>query len=220
MWRNGRMLQVYMRSSWLDLETTSKKSSNATTDRGLIGIASSTTAGELVGRPNQRGNDSDEKQVAAFVSSWRIASNESLFDYLPTESYATFDLRDFPYQPALPSKDELSAAGTICTEAGVVAARLAACAFDIAVTGSKDFLESYRSTRSRGSKAPTRKPAEKMPTPDIYPATLTPTIATPVQTLPNGEPFIIRIGSSEQRTYHIDGNRTDPPVFLTVKRTI
>jgi hypothetical protein len=83
-------------------------------------------------------------------------------------------------------------------------------------SGSKDFLESYRSTKSRAPNPPANKPPDKTPTPTIYPAVLTPTIAKPVQTLPDGEKFIIRIGSSEQRTYRIDGNRSDPPVHIII----
>jgi hypothetical protein len=209
MWRNGRVLRVHLRSGRLDVETSWTQGTNTTKDRGLIGRASSTKSGDIIGRIGRRGNVDIAEQADAFVTSWRIAPEESLFDYLPKESYATFDIRAFPYDPATPSQDALSAARAICAESAIAPERLAACAFDLAVTGSREFLESHRSPSSE-------ERAERAPAQEIHEAMLVPDIANPVQTLPNGQRFSLNIGSDEQRTYRIDANRDQPSVFIAV----
>ena len=96
--------------------------------------------------------------------------------------------------------------------AGVPADRLEACAFDLAVTGSKEFLVSHLPAVEATSKPPETKAVPL----GTYPALFTPDIANPVQTLPNGKRFDVTIGAGEQRTYHIDAKRGDPPVLLNV----
>lgn len=211
MWRNGRTLRVHLRSSWLDLETAWTRNTSVATDRGLIGQASS-TAGVLVGRDGRRGSLGNPNQADAFVLSWRIQAKESLFDYRPGESPATFDLRAFPETPAKPSQEELRAARAACAAAGVPSDRLDACTFDLAVTGSREFLVSHLPASVVAPAAAETKP----PLRESYPALFTPDIANPVQTLPNGKRFDLSIGPGEQRTYRIDAKRGDPPVFLNV----
>ena len=212
MWRNGRTLRMHLRSSWLDMETAWTRSTVATTDRGLIGQASSTSDGALIGRDGRRGQLASPEQADAFVASWRIRAKESLFDYMQGESHATFDLRTFPEEPSKPSREALEAARAVCVGAGVLTDRLEACAFDLAVTGSKEFLVSHLP-----AVAPASKPSEPTAAPlGAFPDLFTPNIANPLQTLPNGKRFHTSIGPGEQRTYHIDANRGDPPVFLNV----
>jgi hypothetical protein len=212
MWRNGRTLRVHLRSSWLDIETSWTRGTAVANDRGLIGQVSSSAQGALIGRDNRRGQLANSEQADAFVTSWRIQGKESLFDYKAGESVATFDLRGFPEKPAKPTREALEAARAACLAAGVRADRLEACAFDLAVTGSKEFLASHLPALAASSKPPEPKVAS----PGTYPALFTPDIANPVQTLPNGSRFDTSIGVGEQRTYRIDANRGDPPVFLNV----
>lgn len=213
MWRNGRTLRIHLRSSWLDVETTWARGTSAATDRGLIGQASSTPSGALIGKDGRRGQLASPEQADAFVVSWRIQAKESLFDYGQGESPATFDLRDFPEKPAKPTREALETARAACAAAGVPADRLEACAFDLAVTGSKEFLVSHLPVVSASLKPSPEPKAAQLGT---YPALFTPDIANPLQTLPNGKRFEVSIGAGEQRTYRIDANRGDPPVFLNV----
>lgn len=212
MWRNGRTLRVHLRSSWLDMETTWTRGTTVATDRGLIGQASSTVAGALIGRDGRRGSLANPEQADAFVASWRIQAKESLFDYRQGESPATFDLRGFPEKPAEPTPEALETAHAACAAAGVPADRLNACAFDLAVSGSTEFLVSHLPAL-RALTTPSKPKSAAL---GAYPALFTPDIANPVQTLPNGQRFDVRIGAREQRTYRIDASRGDPPVFLNV----
>ena len=213
MWRNGRTLRIHLRSSWLDVETTWARGTTAATDLGLTGQASSTSDGALIGRDGRRGQLANPEQAVAFVASWRIQANESLFDYGPGESPATFDLRGFPEKPAKPTREALETARATCATAGVPADRLEACAFDLAVTGSQEFLVSHLPVLAASLKPVAQPKAVPLGT---FPALFTPDIANPLQTLPNGKPFDVSIGAGEQRTYRIDANRGDPPVFLNV----
>lgn len=212
MWRNGRTLRIHLRSSWLDVETTWARGTTAASDQGLIGQSSSTSGGALIGRDGRRGQLASPEQADSFVASWRIQAKESLFDYRQGESPATFDLRGFPEKPANPTREALETARAACAAAGVAADRLEPCAFDLAVTGSKEFLVSHLPAVEVTSKPPETKAAPL----GTYPALFTPDIANPVQTLPNGKRFDMSIGAGEQRTYHIDAKRGDPPVFLNV----
>jgi hypothetical protein len=212
MWRNGRTLRIHLRSSWLDIETSWARGTAVANDQGLIGQASSNAQGALIGRDNRRGQLANADQADAFVTSWRIQAKESLFDYQAGESVATFDLRGFPEKPAEPTRAALEAARAACLAAGVQADRLDACAFDLAVTGSKEFLASHLPALAAASTPPEPKVAPL----GTHPALFTPDIANPVQTLPNGSRFDTNIGAGEQRTYRIDANRGDPPVFLNV----
>ena len=216
MWRSGRTLRVHVRGSWLDVETSWTRGTDATRDRGLIGQASSSTAGDLIGRDDRRGALANAVQADAFVASWRIQGKESLFDYRQGESHATFSLSDFPKEPAKPTKEALDAARAACVAAGVSPDRLEACAFDLAVTGSKEFLISHLPSLAPAQASAQVGAKPKSSPLEVHPALFTPDIANPVQTLPNGKRFDLIIGKGEQRTYHIDAKRGDPPVFLNV----
>lgn len=147
------------------------------------------------------------------MASWRIRAKESLFDYRHGESPATFDLSGFPDKPAKPTREALETTRAACVAAGVPADRLETCAFDLAVTGSKEFLVSHLPVLAGSSRPATEAKTAPLGT---YPALFTPDIANPLQTLPNGKRFDVSIGAGEQRTYRIDANRGDPPVFLNV----
>ena len=77
-----------------------------------------------------------------FGDSWRVTQNESLFDYAPGTSTASFTDRSFPNQffslnAVAPTQVE--AAVNTCQEAGVDEALMDGCVFDVAATGEPSF---------------------------------------------------------------------------------
>jgi hypothetical protein len=77
-----------------------------------------------------------------FGDSWRVRVNESLFDYGPGQSTATFSDPNFPREVftlnAVPPADIEEAVAT-CEEAGVEADQMDGCVFDVAATGEPNF---------------------------------------------------------------------------------
>lgn len=90
-----------------------------------------------------------EELYRQFGDSWRIAQADSLLDYLPGESTATFTDPDFPLQHlALRDLDAeaLARAETICREAGVPPGpSFHNCVYDVAITGDEKFAAGYGS---------------------------------------------------------------------------
>lgn len=212
LWTHGRTLRVHLRNGWLDLETNWAQATPPDAERGLVGRASSTPNGQLIGRTGAKGLLADRDQTDAFVSSWRIAGKESLFTYAPGQSFATFDLRDFPAVPAQPTALELEAGRNACAQAGVQPDRLEACAFDLAVTGDHAFLQSHLpETPSSGRPNPPAKPTN----PDQN-AIFRPDLDHVVETLPNGRLHPITIAPRQTRTYRIDANRGNKTAYLHV----
>jgi RHS repeat-associated protein len=74
-----------------------------------------------------------------FGDSWRITQQESLFDYAPDESTATFDDRDFPDRGAPFTPEQEAQAEAVCRRLGVPDEGLAGCVFDVAVTGDTGY---------------------------------------------------------------------------------
>ena len=72
----------------------------APTLRGLLGSQDGTSANDLSGRDGTVLDRSDPafatKLYQEFGDSWRVSQGESLFDYGPGESTATFQKPDFP----------------------------------------------------------------------------------------------------------------------------
>jgi hypothetical protein len=86
----------------------------------------------------------------AFGDSWRIAQAESLFDYAPGESTATFTDRTFPDpKPPAITPETSAAARAICVHAGVPDIALEGCILDVASTGEAGFaLTTAQATRA------------------------------------------------------------------------
>jgi RHS repeat-associated protein len=88
---------------------------------GLLGSADGDVSNDLTGRDGVRLDPADPQLFTRlhgpFADSWRIGQDESLFDYPPGESTATFTIPGFPSAPA--TVDGL--------EAGARAAAIAAC---------------------------------------------------------------------------------------------
>lgn len=77
-----------------------------------------------------------------FGDSWRVTPAESLFDYAPGQSTATFTDRSFPnsiFTLNAIAPADLNAAVNTCEEAGVEAALMDGCVFDVAATGEPSF---------------------------------------------------------------------------------
>lgn len=83
-----------------------------------------------------------ERLYRQFGNSWRITQAESLFDYRPGESTATFTNEAFPTEfitlnAVAPTR--VRSALETCQNAGVEEALLDGCVFDVAATGQSDF---------------------------------------------------------------------------------
>ena len=85
-------------------------------------------------------------RYTVFAESWRVRPEESLFDYGPGQSTATFARRDFPARElTLATLDApvRARAEARCRAAGVRdPAALDACVLDVAITGSDEFVAS------------------------------------------------------------------------------
>ena len=97
-----------------------------------------TAAGETLVLPM-----SFENTYEKFATSWRVAANESLFEYAAGQSADSFNLRDFPAGPA--TADALpdavrEQAQRVCVEAGITeAVILEACIVDVGFGGDNSF---------------------------------------------------------------------------------
>lgn len=87
-----------------------------------------------------------------FAASWRIAQDESLFDYLPGESTATFQRPEIPSEPAtVEGLDEASraTAEALCRAAGVTSDPiLSDCILDVALTGDPTYAGSAQAVNA------------------------------------------------------------------------
>lgn len=132
---------------------------------GLLGNYDGKSAGDLVSRdgktiPDQPGFDDLYK---VFGDSWRLSQSESLFEYGPGQSTATFTDRTFPDKPVTvadlpqPARDQATA---MCKAAGVTDQRLLDdCVVDVARTGQPSFAAGYAQEQrdldsAAGAKAP------------------------------------------------------------------
>lgn len=93
---------------------------------------------------NQVQNAFFEQLYRQFGDSWRLTQAESLFDYGNGQSTATFTNPAFPsHYPSLVgvAPDRIQSASRTCQEAGVEAALLEGCVFDVAATGEASFAQ-------------------------------------------------------------------------------
>jgi hypothetical protein len=119
---------------------------------GLLGNLHGEASNELVTRAAQtiKNPPSFHDLYQVFGDSWRIRQSESLFDYAPGESTATFTNRRLPTRPIsaadLPNGQ---AAEAICHSMGVTDPKiLQACALDVATTGQAAFSDSAAATQA------------------------------------------------------------------------
>ena len=116
---------------------------------GLLGEYDGDPESDLVDRSGQPLTGAVfgyETLYGDFANSWRITQSESLFDYAPGESTATFTDLDFPAQAITLwdlDADLVEEAARTCRDAGVAGPRLEACTFDVAVTDDDDFAGAH-----------------------------------------------------------------------------
>ncbi|AFY37392.1 von Willebrand factor type D protein [[Leptolyngbya] sp. PCC 7376] len=85
-----------------------------------------------------------ENLYRQFGDSWRVRQGESLFDYLPGQSMATFTNFDFPssfFTLNQASPVQVRDALDTCQAAGVEDELLDGCVFDVAATGQTSFAQ-------------------------------------------------------------------------------
>ena len=97
---------------------------------------------------------------SVFGDSWRVTPEESLFDYDPGTSTATYTDREYP--SAVASVDTLDAAvrdraEQLCGGAGLEAAYLDACTLDVGLTGDTGFVSASVAAQA-ASAAPSAAP--------------------------------------------------------------
>lgn len=136
-WPGGAQLRVHLRGRHLDYhlglgdETAQVEGLHGTVDGRLLFASGE----EVEANP-------DHDRLREFADTWRITDEESLFDYGPGESTATFTDLNFPHEePTVDSLDPaaVALATTVCERAGLVGATLQNCIFDVAVTGDTTY---------------------------------------------------------------------------------
>jgi hypothetical protein len=107
--------------------------------RGLFGTFNGDPADDLT-RPDGKVvpvDSPDDVIRSQFGDAWRITQGDSLFPYGPGQSTDTFTDRKFPSATPRFSPAVTDQARSLCQSAGVIGdAILAACVFDVAVTGN------------------------------------------------------------------------------------
>jgi hypothetical protein len=83
-----------------------------------------------------------------FADSWRLAPSESLFDYAPGTSTASFTDRSYPRGDFAVATSALPGALRTCANAGVAKQVLAGCVVDVSATGSSAFAEAVAHVQS------------------------------------------------------------------------
>ena len=146
-WPDGSLVRVFRNVKGLDISTRLMPERIGTL-HGLLGPYTGDTTqdfieakdGTRIPAPALHVNFAYDDLYRTFGDSWRISADESLFDYAPGETTATFDDRTFP-DPNPPPIDPATStfAESICRQAGVPDDALEACIFDVARTGDPGF---------------------------------------------------------------------------------
>lgn len=107
------------------------------------------------------------------AESWRVTSSESLFDYQPGQSTATFTDRSVPdLSVAQPTAAQLSAGKTVCEKITPNWLR-DECAYDVAVTGDHSIADGYSPLVPSSTTTPGQPAAKTLhPGDEIAPAPL------------------------------------------------
>jgi RHS repeat-associated protein len=131
--------------------------------RGLLGSADGSPANDLTGRDGRVLDRSDPafatKLYQQFGNSWRISQAESLFQYQPGESTATFTRLDIPSAAATVgslSSSVRANAEAVCRAVGVQAEpALDDCILDVGMTGDPAFAASSAAVAAQGPSSST-----------------------------------------------------------------
>lgn len=128
---------------------------------------------------------SREQVYGAFADTWRV--HNSLLDYAPGQTTATFTDKSFPDKVMTPAElpsAAREAAGQVCSSYGVSGADLDACILDVALTGQTSFAVGTARTAEKKSDGGTTTPPTPTPTRSTEPS-VTPRPGTN-QTLTDG----------------------------------
>ena len=149
-WPDGSRLDVDRRGSHLDYGFLPDPAL-APTLTGLMGTPDGDVTNDLMSRDGAlrlgpTDPDFFDQLHGPFGDSWRITQDESLFDYAPGETSATFTRLDLPTQPATIQALEpgpRAAAEDLCRAAGVRSEpTLSDCIVDVAATADSSYAAS------------------------------------------------------------------------------
>jgi RHS repeat-associated protein len=149
-WPDGSRLTVERRGAHLDYGFVPDPAV-APTLTGLLGTPDGDSSNDLVSRDGSltldpASPDFFEQLHGPFAASWRISQQESLFDYAPGESTATFTLPGIPSTAAEPEGLDQQArarAEDLCRAVGVTREpTLSDCIVDVGFTGDPSFASS------------------------------------------------------------------------------
>lgn len=136
-WPDSNFVSLRWRGEFFDFVTVGVLPQYRNRLQGLLGNDSRDRSDDYRGRDGTQypNPPSFEQLYKGFGDSWRIRQDESLFDYAPGQSTATFTKLDFPPAPIPFTADQTSQAEARCRAAGVMSAEaLQNCVFDVANT--------------------------------------------------------------------------------------
>ncbi|MGD0019700.1 MAG: RHS repeat-associated core domain-containing protein [Candidatus Limnocylindrales bacterium] len=187
-WPGGSRLDVTRVGSHLDFAFTPDATTGPTL-RGLLGSADGNPANDFTARNGTVLDQNDPafatKLYDPFGASWRITQSESLFDYGPGESTATFTKPDIPHGPA--TIDSLDAAGrtkaeALCRSLGVSGEpTLTNCILDVGITGDSSYAASAAAMQVSTAAAAAQLPGQGATPSSALDQKVSGTIATPSQ---------------------------------------
>lgn len=144
-WTDGSSIKLVANGWWIDFDLQLAADRSSSSHLGLLGSADGNERNDLLGSTGKAADDSNPAAVDAFVNSWRVRADESLFAYPPGRTSASYQNRAFPTQVAAPAPAALARGRDSCATGGVSdAATLGSCAFDLAVTGETKLVGSHR----------------------------------------------------------------------------
>ncbi len=189
-WPDGSRLTVSRDANTLDYWLVPSPAV-APTLRGLLGNADGNPANDLTSRDGTvlslTDPDFHTKLYSQFGNSWRITQGESLFDYWPGESTATFTKLDIPSAEVTVGTLDPAArtmAQAVCSAVGVrTEPLLDDCLIDVAMTGDPSFAAATAAVAAAGgSRATTGSAPPAKVTPITIGQSESGTIASPTQT--------------------------------------
>ncbi len=150
---NGEQLRVRVRAGRMDLNVVLDPARSGSV-AGLLGDADgdpandiATRAGSVFAQPVAFGD-----LYGDYANSWRISSNESLFDYGPGEGTGAFTDTTFPDSYASTgdlTPAQYASAEAVCIASGISSASLLnSCILDVALTGDDSFAEDSAAAQS------------------------------------------------------------------------
>jgi RHS repeat-associated protein len=161
-WPDGSRLTVDQRGNHLDYDFVPDPAI-APTLTGLMGTADGDVGNDLVSRDGLLTLSPDAPDFftqlhGPFGDSWRIAQAESLFDYSPGESTATFTRPDIPTAPATTEAVDPAARATaeaLCRAVGATnEPTLSDCIVDVGFTGDSSYAASAAAVQAATAGAP------------------------------------------------------------------